>query len=1126
MLSDQGISRNVDLLIENPASADAFGGGGHSRTADELVRTIQQMRKRGGTIGLEGVWGSGKSTVIKIASDRLGEAKYQRKCTVFTFDLWTYQSEDFRTALLRNLLEHLGELFDDTDEYNKRTITEIHTKTTQTETKGSKTYSIAAMYFVALTPFLPFLISWLSPTYAFSTKRLILLGVDVYWIGMSVVCVGALLILIKFLQNLLQTTDQISKSGFFHWARQGLSDSLTVFSRDGDRQRSVVTTVDQSPAENRFEELFDEVVAQFRDRRYDVIFVFDNIDRLPRVEIPKVWADIRLLFGRSNGQRKGQSSVLVMPFDRVHIDHVVQEDTDGRPSEFLNKMFDRILRVPIPVVADIHGYIASNVQEAFRNTVPSTVVYQIFRIFEDRCIRRKQSPTPRNVVAFINSIASSWAQWQGQIPLVSIALYCANREEIDDADDILSSLKNISTLANSVDASEDWFRHAAALTFNVLPEHAYQVLLQPEIQRGLASDNINLLLQYQLTPGFEETLVRCVEINADGWAAADPLQLVRVAGYVAALGIGRSFKVSAWNLLARATAQGKPIPLSPDVDLSPLVELGESLSGVALQRYVRANVIWLTNCVNLQPIDQVSQGELWCTWVGRLSNVLALDVRADFLAETTLPSTPSSMMGIASKAEDGELSLKSLKNPHSAAELASSFMTYIIERRVSPHTIYKALQIWDATEQRSQLLAASINAIATGSAEGLIADPGALVVAADLIGRGPEADYAKLVLPHVSDGTVLLMAATSDDPDVSAACVFLTALATRKTVSQAPESHPTLGDLKIAVQKYAEFLSRNPLKPDEFSSWIENRKAFSLWAAATIENPSIFAISILQRLIERGKFDQMVVKDGAIQYAKIKRLVGDDLATKYLVRYRDWNGHYRDEFEDDDILALDPEFLRDVSAVNNWYTNWFVRRFEALAGLATEKTWLQSFADVDNFLLLALSRRSGTKPRYIASKRFRRALVIYAVDLWVGDIKSFPSDLDWQEVVNLVPPKSKMTLINEVLKSLPSRVPRQDDWDRFYHCYNRQLIHMDLEKVRSKAVNAILLPMLNSEVPETASTLEQIAEKLPAILSLPTKVASQRLDKTRALLRKRKLPSDQRKLRLLKDAMNKKPNRA
>ena len=152
MLSDQGISRNVDLLIENPASADAFGGGGHSRTADELVRTIQQMRKRGGTIGLEGVWGSGKSTVIKIASDRLGEAKYQRKCTVFTFDLWTYQSEDFRTALLRNLLEHLGELFDDTDEYNKRTITEIHTKTTQTETKGSKTYSIAAMYFVALTP--------------------------------------------------------------------------------------------------------------------------------------------------------------------------------------------------------------------------------------------------------------------------------------------------------------------------------------------------------------------------------------------------------------------------------------------------------------------------------------------------------------------------------------------------------------------------------------------------------------------------------------------------------------------------------------------------------------------------------------------------------------------------------------------------------------------------------------------------------------------------------------------------------------------------------------------------------------------------------------------------------------
>ncbi|WP_299748990.1 P-loop NTPase fold protein [Devosia sp.] len=1098
-------------------STDAFGGGGHSRTADELVRTIQQMRSKGGTIGLEGIWGSGKSTVIKIASDRLKEKKFQRRCSVFTFDLWTYQSEDFRTALLRNLLEHLRNVFEDTEAYKDRTITEIHTKTTQIETKGSKTYSVAAIYFIMLTPFLPFLISWLSPAYAFSKKRQNIFGVDVYHIGLSVVAFGIFLILSKFFHNLFSTADQIEKDGFVQWLRQGLSDSLSIFSRDGDRQRNVVTTVDQSPAENRFEQLFDEVVGKFRDRQHDVVFVFDNIDRLPRTEIPKVWADIRLLFGRPNGQQKNQNSVLVMPFDRSHIDHVVKEDTDGRPSEFLNKMFDRILRVPTPVVTDIHGYFATNIQKAFRDTVPTNTVYQIYRIFDDRCNRRKQPPTPRNIVAFVNSMASSWAQWQGKIPLVSIALYCANREEIDDASDMLGSLRKMAVLAGAVDASDDWFRHAAALTFNVHPEHAYQVLLQPEILRGLASPTIDLLLRYQSTPGFEETFVRCVEANASNWAATEPLRLVRVTGYVGALQIGGSFKSSAWNLLGRASAENKAIALLPGVDLSALVELAESLSGPVLQRFLRSAVTWMTKCVNLEVEDQISQGELWCTWAGRLSNVLQPEIRSTFLTETVLPSAPDTMMGIAFKAEEGELNLSDLKIPHSDTDLALSLTTYMKGRRKSPHRVYMALKIWNAEEQRSQMLTAAINAMAAGSTEGQIADPGVLAIVADLIGRGPEADYAKLLLPHVSDGTVVLMAARSDDPAVSAASILLTALATKKIASQVSETHPTLGDLTPSILKYTASLKQIPARLDEFSSWIENRKAFSLWTNATIEHPSAFSVSVLQKLIERGKFDQMVVKEGAIQYPKIKALVGIELAAKFLVRYRDWNSHYKEEFEDDDILALSPEFLQDVSELDNWHTNWFVRRFEALANATSEEAWSQSFAEINNLLLLAISRRSGTKPRYITSKEFRRALVTYALNLWSGEVTSHSEELDWQSVVNLVPPKSKITLVNEILKSLPSRLPNQDDWDRFYDCYSRQLTHMDLGKVRSKAMSAILLPLLGSAVPETAFTLEQIADKLPAIVSSPTKIALQHLEKTKALLRKRKLPGDERKLRALKD---------
>ena len=64
---------NAYSLRDDPATEDAFQGGGHARTARALARAIRELDKKDAAIGLEGAWGSGKSTIINLTKEILEE---------------------------------------------------------------------------------------------------------------------------------------------------------------------------------------------------------------------------------------------------------------------------------------------------------------------------------------------------------------------------------------------------------------------------------------------------------------------------------------------------------------------------------------------------------------------------------------------------------------------------------------------------------------------------------------------------------------------------------------------------------------------------------------------------------------------------------------------------------------------------------------------------------------------------------------------------------------------------------------------------------------------------------------------------------------------------------------------
>ncbi|MFS8533229.1 P-loop NTPase fold protein, partial [Sphaerobacter thermophilus] len=94
-------ARKGITLPDQPSDKDAFGA--HREIAAAIAQMIS-TENGGVTIGLEGTWGSGKSTVVKLLTEHLN----QRQCCVFSYDSWAHEGDPLRRSFLESLGEHLA----------------------------------------------------------------------------------------------------------------------------------------------------------------------------------------------------------------------------------------------------------------------------------------------------------------------------------------------------------------------------------------------------------------------------------------------------------------------------------------------------------------------------------------------------------------------------------------------------------------------------------------------------------------------------------------------------------------------------------------------------------------------------------------------------------------------------------------------------------------------------------------------------------------------------------------------------------------------------------------------------------------------------------------------------------
>jgi hypothetical protein len=766
-----------NFLSDDPGIEDGFSGKGHERSARMLAAALVKFAHDDCSIGLEGSWGSGKTTVVAIAEQQLRESQSE-KFTFFTFDLWANQGVDFRRAFLEEFLRwskpYLGK---------KYAVIErrVQGKTKTVETESEREFSVFGYILMSALFFLPFLVLWLSPFSANLHRPSGDAGInnsELPWVFRQLYEYGHVaaiaLVSIVIVGFLYQTCCLWKSKGSL---RKALDASFSLFARKSDKDTVVQTIRDGDPTQYEFHEIFTQILSSIQGDKRRVIFVIDNIDRLPSDRIQETWANVRSIFSRarSEGRPSNSSVTAVVPYDRAQVLSAF-EGQEVQPSnladqknsaiqspyvleDVIRKTFNAVVTVSPPVTSHVKDFFDNCLDHSLPDQFSDGQKYRLFQIFDFFLTETTINPTPRQVKSFVNDVGMLWYQWREAVSIEAIAVFVLHRSKLEADPRTLQDPGTIHDRYRHFVISGDLDRDLAALAYNVEPEIAFEVLLERDITAALLGKSSDRLSELSASAGFTHQLDRILHKNCVDWASTSLNDFEAALANYSQLSINISVKELCDKNFIRSLSSLTKFDLAEWEAHRDLFKIASCIPKGKLIPHVQEIAEWLAQSLPGELTHEL--GRAWINFFGgflqEVGKVHGQDAVDSAVATIQIPDSPDFYIGVALDCDEVDLHFSQFQSAakQQSSEISSQLASYGIE--LPKHFYYVwcelqyALQKTDRGTVFAKLLEQVQSSILDGDKERQMYLNNLVLVAAS---SRSEASVVNGVKAAISDGTL------------------------------------------------------------------------------------------------------------------------------------------------------------------------------------------------------------------------------------------------------------------------------------------------------------------------------------------------------------------------------------
>ncbi|MGU7816657.1 P-loop NTPase fold protein [Burkholderia sp. AW49-1] len=632
------------LLTDEPSNVDELGGA-HAKIADTIIALIQTS-PGGQTIRLDGTWGAGKSTVVKMVAEHFdnfppaGEdnaVSCPTDVAVFQYDAWVHVGDPLRRAFLAALVgkasdkgwlrEPDGQM---SASFWKTKLDGLSRRLKTTSRKTTPFFSTSAKVILSALAALGIA----APLVSELEKRLVdSLGTAPLFA--SILAVG---IVAFALMHLLSN----EAMGFI--VRRN-SDEETVEVRDEPEPTSI-------EFQDTFSELMQAVLCHDARR---LVIVVDNLDRIDSADTKAVWALLRSFLDNPQFKSRDWFRRLWVIVPVVDERRILQSSVPGLsptmdvqaalPS-FLEKVFQLRFMLPPPMLHSWKSYFSTKLLQAFGEDLLGDYD-EILRLYEDGELRPNGNLTPRGIVSFINELVVLKLEWGDKVPLSTLAAYALSKDGF--VSDGCSPPKAVSRILHD-DSLVDTFamlHHRASSK-----EEASYISVRPRLEAAMDSaDSDTISTLFKESPAFQYVLDRYIRQDLAGLDGQQErlLQAVRaLRPFVVGDGLLSPGTVSHFRRVAVATMAATRNLRLFNANLIPGLEALLAISDARDKTAVL--IVDMLGNIDRSAADQsgaldkqIADG--WQSWVSALVGVLSLDevrlaISAQGFEQLVLPIGP------------------------------------------------------------------------------------------------------------------------------------------------------------------------------------------------------------------------------------------------------------------------------------------------------------------------------------------------------------------------------------------------------------------------------------------------------------------------------------------------------